>query len=104
MTLQFGMLRDQASEGLSHGFCRDLDRGLFPRILAKWRRNLYLGHVNKDAMVLAKDASRQFSDHFCLLVHQFLVSLVAANEFKRIRHRRRTRLNARDHVGTAEPV
>jgi len=30
--------------------------------LAQWRRNLYLGHVDKDAMVLAKDASRKRSD------------------------------------------
>jgi hypothetical protein len=41
------MLRDQASEGFAHGFCRDIDRGLFPRVLAKWRWNLDLGHVKK---------------------------------------------------------
>src|SRR6266481_7624282 len=104
MTLQLGMLRDQASEGFAHGFCRDLDRGLFPRILAKWRRNLDLGHVNKDAMVLAKDASGKLSDHTHLLVHKFLVGLVAANQFERIRNCRLALIHTRDHVRAAEPV
>src|ERR1700686_1214 len=47
VALQIGMPRDQASEGFAHGFCRDVDRRLFPRILTKWRRNLDLGHVKK---------------------------------------------------------
>jgi hypothetical protein len=56
------MLRNQASQGLTHGFSRDVDRSLLSRVLAQWRRNLYLGHVDKDAMVPAKDASRKRSD------------------------------------------
>ena len=47
MALQVGMPRDQASKGLAHGFSRDIDRGLFPRVLAKWRRYLDLGHIKK---------------------------------------------------------
>src|SRR5208282_3762132 len=47
VALQVGMLRDQAGKGLSHGLSGDIDRGLFPRVLAKWRRNLDLGHVKK---------------------------------------------------------
>src|ERR1019366_8161182 len=47
MALQIGMLRNQARKGLAHGLSRDMDRGLFPRVLAKWRRNLDLGHTKK---------------------------------------------------------
>jgi hypothetical protein len=47
MTLEVRMQRDQASEGFGHGFARDIDRGMFSGVLAKWRRNLYLGHVKK---------------------------------------------------------
>src|ERR1700686_2980363 len=120
------MLRNQASQGFSHGCTGNIDGGLLPRILAQRRWNLNLRHVDKDAMPFIKDASMKWSDrrprppaqisqlsfvhvtsashHFTGLIHEFLVALVDAGKFERIGNPSRAILHARDHVGTSKPM
>jgi len=76
VALQVGMPRDQASERFATVFAGTSIEAVSPNTGAA-ETNLDLGHVNKDAMVLAKDASGKLSDHTHLLVHKFLVGLVA---------------------------